>query len=100
MVRELNVGDIMAGTADSFQDLVEDEQVRVNDSFERVRIRDDREVAFVRPAFRFGEQWKQSSPAPHIGADTSALLVELGVTADQRDGLLAAGVIGIHGGGS
>jgi CoA:oxalate CoA-transferase len=99
-VRELNAGDIMAGTANSFPDLLTDEQVRVNDSFEQVRIRDGREVTFVRPAFRFAEQWKQSSPAPHIGADTGALLAELGVSADEQDRLLAAGVIAVHGGES
>jgi CoA:oxalate CoA-transferase len=97
-IRELNEGDIMAGTVNSFADLAVDEQVRVNDSFERVRIRDGREAAFVRPAFRFGEQWKQSAPAPDIGSDTSALLSELGFSGDERQSLIAAGVVEVRGG--
>jgi CoA:oxalate CoA-transferase len=99
-VRDFNERDIMAGTVNSFADLAGDEQVRVNDSFERVRIRDGREATFVRPAFRFGEQWKQSAPAPDIGSDTDALLSELGVTGDERQRLVTAGVVGIHGGGA
>jgi CoA:oxalate CoA-transferase len=97
-VRDFNERDIMAGTVNSFADLAGDEQVRVNDSFERVRIRDGREATFVRPAFRFGEQWKQSAPAPDIGSDTDALLSGLGVTGDERQRLVTAGVVGIHGG--
>jgi CoA:oxalate CoA-transferase len=97
-VRELNERDIMAGTVNSFANLAVDEQVRVNDSFERVRIRDGREAAFVRPAFRFGEQWKQSAPAPDIGSDTSALLSELGFSGDERQSLIAAGVVEVRGG--
>jgi CoA:oxalate CoA-transferase len=99
-VRELNAHDIMAGTVNGLADLAADEQVQVNDSFERLRMRDGREATFVRPAFRFGEQWKQSAAAPDIGADTSALVAELGVPAAERDRLQAAGVIGIHGGQS
>jgi CoA:oxalate CoA-transferase len=96
-VREFNARDIMAGIVNSFADVAADEQVAVNETLERVRIRDGREASFVRPAFRFGDQWKQSAPAPDIGADSAALLSELGVTADEREHLVTAGVVGIAG---
>jgi CoA:oxalate CoA-transferase len=96
-VRDFNERDIMAGTVNSFADVAADEQVAVNESLERLRLRDGREATFVRPAFRFGEQWKQSAPAPDIGADSAALLTELGVPVDERQQLVAAGVVGIAG---
>jgi crotonobetainyl-CoA:carnitine CoA-transferase CaiB-like acyl-CoA transferase len=97
-VRDLNDRDIMAGTVNSLAEIVVDEQVAANDSLERVRIRDGREVLFVRPAFRFSEQWKQSAPAPDIGSDTGALLAELGIVEDERERLVAAGVVEVSGG--
>jgi crotonobetainyl-CoA:carnitine CoA-transferase CaiB-like acyl-CoA transferase len=96
-VRDFNERDIMAGTVNSFADVAADEQVAVNESLERLRLRDGREATFVRPAFRFGDQWKQSAPAPDIGADSAALLTELGVPVDERQQLVAAGVVGIAG---
>jgi CoA:oxalate CoA-transferase len=94
-VRALDDLQIMAASVHSFADVLADAQVRANESFERLRLPDGRDVTFVRPAFRFGEQWQQSSPAPAIGADTAAVLADLGVSDDDRWRLQAEGVVGL-----
>lgn len=85
---------IMAASVHSFADVLADAQVRANDSFERLHLADGRDVTFVRPAFRFGGEWQQSSPAPDIGADTAAVLASLGVPDADCQRLQAEGVIG------
>jgi CoA:oxalate CoA-transferase len=94
-IRALGDLDIMAGAVNSFADVLAGAQVQANDSFERLRLADGRDVTFVRPAFRFGEQWQQSAPAPAIGADTAAVLADLGVPDEDRRRLQAEGVIGL-----
>jgi CoA:oxalate CoA-transferase len=94
-IRALGDLDIMAASVNSFADVLADAQVQANDSLERLRLADGRDVAFVRPAFRLGEPWQQSSPAPAIGADTAALLAELGVPEEERRRLTAEGVVGL-----
>ena len=94
-VRSLNELEIMAGRVNNFADVLADEQVGINDSVERVRLADGRDVSFVRPAFRFREQWRQSLPAPVIGADTALLLRQLGFSADEQERLHRAGVVEI-----
>ena len=97
-IRALGDLDIMAGAVNSFADVLANAQVQANDSFERLRLADGTDVTFVRPAFRFGEQWQQSAPAPEIGADTAAVLADLGVPAEDRRRLQAEGVIGLPAG--
>jgi CoA:oxalate CoA-transferase len=94
-VQALNARGVMAGIVSSLDDVLENEQVRVNDLLEKVRIRDGREATFVRPVFRFAEQWSQSAPAPGIGADTRALLTDLGISGAEQQALIAAGVVGV-----
>jgi CoA:oxalate CoA-transferase len=94
-IRALGDLEIMAACVNSFADVLTDAQVQANDSFERLQLADGRDVTFVRPAFRFGEQWQQSSPAPAIGADTAALLARLGVSEEDRRRLQAEGVVGL-----
>jgi CoA:oxalate CoA-transferase len=94
-IRALGDLEIMAACVNSFADVLTDAQVQANDSFERLQLADGRDVTFVRPAFRFGEQWQQSSPAPAIGADTAALLARLGVSEEDRRRLQAEGVVAL-----
>jgi CoA:oxalate CoA-transferase len=94
-IRALGDLEIMAASVNSFADVLTDAQVQANDSFERLQLADGRDVTFVRPPFRFGEQWQQSSPAPAIGADTAAVLAGLGVSEEDCRRLQAEGVVGL-----
>jgi CoA:oxalate CoA-transferase len=94
-IRALGDLEIMAAPVNSFADVLADAQVLANDSFERLQLADGRDVTFVRPAFRFGEQRQQSSPAPVIGADTAALLAGLGVSDADSRRLQAEGVVAL-----
>ena len=89
---------IMSAPVNSFADVLADAQVQANGSLECLHLADGRDVTFVRPAFRFGEQWKQSSPAPAIGADTAAVLADLGVSDADCQRMQAAGVVALPAG--
>jgi crotonobetainyl-CoA:carnitine CoA-transferase CaiB-like acyl-CoA transferase len=92
-VGELDSLEIMSARVNSLADVVADEQVQVNGSFEQLRLADGRDVAFVRPAIRFSRPWPTSRPAPVIGADTIPVLAELGVSDADQLRLRAAGVV-------
>ncbi len=94
-VAELDKLAIMAGSANTFADVLADDQVRINDSFETLTMSDGREASFVRPAVRFaGCPWAPSSAAPRVGEHTAQVLAHLGVEPAEMARLADAGVIG------
>jgi crotonobetainyl-CoA:carnitine CoA-transferase CaiB-like acyl-CoA transferase len=85
---------VLAGLVRSYPDILDDPQLRANQALEQHVLTDGRTAVFPRVPFRFGGQPLQSArPAPELGADTAALLAEIGVDTAHLNHLYETGVI-------
>jgi crotonobetainyl-CoA:carnitine CoA-transferase CaiB-like acyl-CoA transferase len=88
---------VLAGYVRSYDELLSDPQVEANSALERRQQVNGSTAVFPRAPFRFnGTPLATSHSAPELGADTSALLVELGIDAAARAELVRAGVVGVQ----
>jgi crotonobetainyl-CoA:carnitine CoA-transferase CaiB-like acyl-CoA transferase len=62
-VRDLERSGILAGERRSYAEVLADEQVRHNETFESIQLADNRTVSIPRPPIRLGGR-----PAPALGA--------------------------------
>jgi CoA:oxalate CoA-transferase len=96
LVTGLEARGVLAGVANTYADVLRDEQVRSNGSLEDAHTSRGEPMALPRRPYRFlGQPMAATAPAPCLGADTRSLLSdELGIPADEQGRLEARGVIG------
>jgi crotonobetainyl-CoA:carnitine CoA-transferase CaiB-like acyl-CoA transferase len=94
-LEELDRRGVMAGSFRSYEEVVVDAQVGANATLEHLTTTTGDVVSFPRPPYRFpGNAVVDSHPSPALGADTEAVLRELGLTDDELASLRKQGVIG------
>lgn len=93
-VDELRRAGIPAGPILNYQQVFDDPQVRHLDMVRRTTRRDGSELPLLRgPITVDGVAPAIAKAPPALGEDTRAVLDRLGLTAEQIDGLLAAGIV-------
>jgi CoA:oxalate CoA-transferase len=93
-VAELERDGVLAGIVRSYADVLDDPQLHANQALEQHVLADGRTAVFPRAPFRFaGQPLVSTQPAPELGADTAALLAELGVVPEDANHLYEAGVV-------
>ncbi len=93
-VDELRRAGIPAGPILNYQQVFDDPQVRHLDMVTRTTRRDGTELPLLRgPITVDGVAPGITKAPPELGEDTRAVLDRLGLTAEQIDGLLAAGIV-------
>jgi crotonobetainyl-CoA:carnitine CoA-transferase CaiB-like acyl-CoA transferase len=77
-VRDLERFGILAGERRSFAEVLADEQVQHNETFESIQLADNRTVSIPRPPIRLGGRPSPSlGAAPELGQDTDSILGSL-----------------------
>lgn len=95
---QLEAQGVLAGIVQDYTELLSDPQLAVNQSWEQHTLASGAQPIFPRAPFRFaGQPLTSAHAAPGLGADTGALLDELGIDAGERLRLQAAGVIATDG---
>jgi CoA:oxalate CoA-transferase len=96
-VGELEQRGILAGVVHDYAEMLADPQLEANRSLERLVLADGRTAVFPRAPFRFnGQPLESTQAAPALGADTDALLGEIGIDDKRRSELYASGTVGGH----
>jgi CoA:oxalate CoA-transferase len=94
-VSELERRGVLAGIVRNYPEMLADRQLAANGSLEQHTLADGRVAVFPRAPFRFaGRPLQSARAAPALGADTDALLTEIGVDEQGRAALRAAGAVG------
>jgi CoA:oxalate CoA-transferase len=93
-IGELESRGVLSGTVRTYDETITDPQLAANQTLERLVTADGGSVLFPRAPFRFGGRPLTSiHAAPALGADTDAVLDELGVGGTERAALHRAGVV-------
>lgn len=91
---QLEAQGVLAGVVQDYAELLADPQLAANRSWEQHTLASGERPTFARAPFRFaGQPLTSAHPAPGLGADTDALLDELGITAAERLRLYDAGIV-------
>ena len=85
--------DIPCAPVNSLDDVLEDPHLADVQLFREIEHPSEGRLVSVRSPFQGGAAL-DDAPAPMLGADSRALLVELGYSTDEVDALVAAGVLG------
>ena len=89
ILARLDAEDVPSAPLLSRMELLDHEQIRVNESVDRTVHDGFGEVRQARPAARFeGTPSAIRAPAPQLGADSAAILAELGYDDDERAALV------------
>lgn len=91
---QLEAQGVLAGVVQDYAELLADPQLASNRSWEQHTLASGEQPTFPRAPFRFaGQPLTSAHAAPGLGADTDALLDELGITAGERLRLYDAGIV-------
>lgn len=91
---QLEAQGVLAGVVQDYAELLTDPQLAANRSWEQHTLASGEQPTFPRAPFRFaGQPLTSAHAAPGLGADTDALLDELGITAGDRLRLYDAGIV-------
>jgi CoA:oxalate CoA-transferase len=93
-IGELESRGVLSGTVRSYNEMITDPQLAANQTLERLVTADGSSALFPRAPFRFdGQPLTSIHAAPALGADTDAVLDELGVGATERAALQRSRVV-------
>jgi crotonobetainyl-CoA:carnitine CoA-transferase CaiB-like acyl-CoA transferase len=93
VVKNLTEGDFVFNKAMNPADVCEDEQAWVNHYLKKVTLEDGKDLALPTNPLQFASFSPDFNLAPHLGADTKAILKDLGYDDAAADELISSGAV-------